>query len=192
MSVVRRCADRAYLICDKAAACASSSARAWRRVSETGHEFEWVDCVELDLEVFEQKRDLVSHAVLSVDEDLTNLPGDTGVPTLILAEVSLCYAAPDAARRARRWAASLKRACYLELTPTTRGDSRFGLALQSGFGTLLRCAPRDADDLATTLRSSGFAHCSVLDLDVVRRRLGVLQTGDDEAALTLALRRYVL
>ena len=117
--------------------------------------FEWVDCVELDLDaVAAQKRELVSHAVLSVDDDLAKLEellGDTG-PTLILAEVSLCYAAPDAARRARRWAASLKRACYLELTPTTRGDSRFGLALQSGFGALLRCAPRDAEAMATALR----------------------------------------
>ena len=52
--------------------------------------------------------------------------------------------------------------------------------------------PRDADDVATALRLSGFAHCSVLDLDVVRRRLGVNQQGDDEAALTLALRRYVV
>ena len=147
-----------------------------------------MDCVELDLEaVAAQKRGLVSHAVLSVDEGLTNLAtllGDTG-PTLILAEVSLCYASPDAVSRARRWASTLKRACYLELTPTTRGDSRFGLALQSSFRHAFTGATRDADDLATTLRSSG-QHCSVLDLDVVRRRLGVLHEGEDEAALTLA------
>ena len=198
MSVVRRCADRAVLDLRQdngRVRVVSLGAGLDGECLRLATKFEWVDCVELDLAgVVEQKRGLVSHAVLSVDDDLAKLEellGDTG-PTLILAEVSLCYAAPDAARRARRWAASLKRACYLELTPTTRGDSRFGLALQSGFGTLLRCAPRDADDLATTLRSSGFAHCSVLDLDVVRRRLGVNQQGDDEAALTLALRRYVV
>ena len=128
------------------------------------------------------------------DEDLTSrdLPGtrcadvNTGGGVALLRGARRCTESPALGR------VSLKRACYLELTPTTRGDSRFGLALQSGFGTLLRCAPRDADDLATTLRSSGFAHCSVLDLDVVRRRLGVNQQGDDEPALTLALRRYVV
>uniref|UniRef100_A0A7S3ZPT2 [phosphatase 2A protein]-leucine-carboxy methyltransferase n=1 Tax=Pelagomonas calceolata TaxID=35677 RepID=A0A7S3ZPT2_9STRA len=198
MSVVRRCADRAVLELrqgDSRVRVVSLGAGLDGECLRLATKFEWVDCVELDLEaVAAQKRELVSHAVLSVDDDLAKLEellGDTG-PTLILAEVSLCYASPEAARRARRWAASLKRACYLELTPTSNADSRFGLALQSGFGTLLRCAPRDADDLATTLRSSGFAHSSILDLDAARRRLGVLQTGADEAALTLALRRYVM
>ena len=198
MSVVRRCADRAILDLRQGngrVRVVSLGAGLDGECLRLATKFAFVDCVELDLaNVVEQKRELVSHAVLSVDEDLTGLEdllGDTG-PTLILAEVSLCYAAPDAALKARRWASSLKRACYLELTPTKRADSRFGLALQSGFGTLLRCAPRDADDVATALRLSGFAHCSVLDLDVVRRRLGVNQQGDDEAALALALRRYVM
>jgi len=198
VSVVRRCADRAVLDLRQdngRVRVVSLGAGLDGECLRLATKFEWVDCVEVDLaSVVKQKRELVSHAVLSVDEDLTGLEdllGDTG-PTLILAEVSLCYAAPDAVLRARRWASSLKRACYLELTPTSNADSRFGLALKNGFGTLLRCAPRDAEDAATALRSSGFAHASVLNLDAARRRLGVLQTGADEAALTLALRRYVV
>ena len=197
MSIIRRCADRAVLDLRQGGRVrvVSLGAGLDGECLRLATKFEWVDCVELDLDaVAAQKRELVSHAVLSVDDDLAKLEellGDTG-PTLILAEVSLCYASPEAALRARRWASSLKRACYLELTPTKRADSRFGLALQSGFGTLLRCAPRDAEAMATALRSSGFAHSSALNLDAARRRLGVLQTGDDEAALTLALRRYVV
>ena len=198
MSVVRRCADRAVLDLRQdngRVRVVSLGAGLDGECLRLATKFEWVDCVEVDLvSVVEQKRELVGHAVLSVDEDLNNLEallGDTG-PTLILAEVSLCYSSPDAALRARRWASSLKRACYLELTPTSNADSRFGLALQSGFGTLLKAAPRDAEAMATALRSSGFAHASVLNLDAARRRLGVLQTGADEAALTLALRRYVV
>ena len=126
MSVVRRCADRAVLELRQdngRVRVVSLGAGLDGECLRLATKFEWADCVELDLEaVAAQKRELVSHAVLSVDDDLAKLEellGDTG-PTLILAEVSLCYAAPDAARRARRWAASLKRACYLELTPTTR------------------------------------------------------------------------
>ena len=157
MSVVRRCADRAVLDLrqgDCRVRVVSFGAGLDGECLRLATKFEWVDCVELDLaSVVEQKRELVSHAVLSVDDDLTSLEdllGDTG-PTLILAEVSLCYASPEACERARRWAASLKRSCYLELTPTSNADSRFGLALQSGFGTLLRCAPRDAEDMTTAL-----------------------------------------
>ena len=156
MSVVRRCADRAVLDLrqgDCRVRVVSLGAGLDGECLRLATKFAWVDCVEVDLaNVVEQKRDLVDHAVLSVDEDLTSLEdllGDTG-PTLILAEVSLCYASPDAALRARRWASSLKRACYLELTPTSNADSRFGLALQSGFGALLRCAPRDAEAMTKT------------------------------------------
>ena len=110
MSVVRRCADRAVLDLRQGncrVRVVSLGAGLDGECLRLATKFEWVDCVELDLDaVVEQKRELVSHAVLSVDDDLAKLEellGDTG-PTLILAEVSLCYAAPDAALRARRWA----------------------------------------------------------------------------------------
>ena len=97
MSVVRRCADRAVLELRQDNGCVrvvSLGAGLDGECLRLATKFEWVDCVELDLDaVAAQKRELVGHAVLSVDEDLNNLEallGDTG-PTLILAEVSLCY-----------------------------------------------------------------------------------------------------
>ena len=141
MSVVRRCADRAVLDLRQdngRVRVVSLGAGLDGECLRLATKFEWVDCVELDLEaVAAQKREPRWPRGLECrrrPREARRGLGDTG-PTLILAEVSLCYAAPDACERARRWAASLKRACYLELTPTTRGDSRFGLALQSGFGT---------------------------------------------------------
>ena len=82
MSVVRRCADRAILDLRQdngRVRVVSLGAGLDGECLRLATKFEWVDCVELDLEaVAAQKRGLVSHAVLAVDDDLAALPGNTG------------------------------------------------------------------------------------------------------------------
>ena len=203
VSVIRRCADRAVLALRRGGRVrvVSLGAGLDGECLRLAAKFAFVDCVEVDLAaVVAQKQGLLEAervAVRAVDEALTGLKdlGDAG-PTLVIAEVSLCYASAEASKRAKRWAAALDRSCYVELTPTTRVESRFGAALQGGFGYAggLPGAPYDAVEAASILRAVRFAHANVVDLDAARHGLGVVHPDafDDEAALKLALRRYVV
>lgn len=203
VSVIRRCADRAVLSLRRGGRVrvVSIGAGLDGECLRLAANFAFVDCVEVDLAaVVAQKQGLLEAervTVQAMDEALTGLNelGDAG-PTLILAEVSLCYASAEASKRAKRWAASLERSCYVELTPTTKVESRFGAALQSGFSYAggLPGAPYDAVEAASILRAAGFAHATVVDLDAARQSLSVVHPDafDDEAALQLALRRYVV
>jgi len=117
-------------------------------------------------------------------------------------EMVLPYVDAETARATRQWAAQ-RFECWIEfgiLLPTRENDA-FGEALVAGFARsgapLAGGAARSAEDLAASLKAAGFRFVAVRSLEALsseddRRPLYEGELFDEDAALSLARRRYVV